>query len=118
MPVATWYKKRLEQVMGGPGDEGDVDVGTPERLSACVVNNPPKPDHHHLVSTLPAIHPRCGPIHSGKRTAGPAVGAALAASGPPLYRRANTDARANRLTTAKLRTKCHGRSWGDRSLPS
>jgi hypothetical protein len=117
MPVATWYKKRLEQVMGGPGDEGDVDVGTPERLRG---EQPTKTgaDHHHLVSTLRAIQTRCGPIHSGKGTGGPAVGAALAAWGPPLYRRANTDARANRLTTAKLRTKCHGRSWGDRSLPS
>jgi hypothetical protein len=27
--------------MGGLGDEGDVDVGP---LSACVVNNPPKPE--------------------------------------------------------------------------
>jgi hypothetical protein len=79
--------------MGGPGDEGDVDVGTPERLRG---EQPTKAgaDHHHLMSTLHAINSSCGPIHTGKRTAGPAVGAALAAAGPPLYRRVNTDARA------------------------
>ena len=32
MPVASWYKQRLEQVMVGPVDEGDIDIRSPQGL--------------------------------------------------------------------------------------
>ena len=49
-PGGDLIQQRLEQVMGGPGDQLDVDIG-PLELLCRVESAEPRSDDHHLVPT-------------------------------------------------------------------